>query len=462
MALAAPTFVGATLPQLHTSSPLRVAAGVSSNASRAPETSRWNNIHVAASALACCGILQRSAASRRQARSSTKHRSVAVAAGGSIETAPLLRVARGEEVADGSYRVPIWVFRQAGRHLPEYNDYKAKTGKNFLELLQDPDDVAEVTMQPLRRYKVDAAILFSDILVVAEALGIRVEMPGGKGILVPEPLETPDDLSKIPSIEEAATPEFIETKLAHVLEAVRKILAKMNAEGFGSLPLIGFSAAPWTLFFYMVGGSSRKRTDAGEQWLAKHPEASKKLMTLLSGVVIEYLSAQVRAGCHILQVFEAMGEHISRENFKNFAVPFLKDIAKELRARHPDVPLMVFPRGACYALAELQEAGYDVVTADCDTNLGEAHEELSKTASSGGKVAALQGNFDPKWLRPDEGGSVEAVKSEVQKMFDSLAPNLEKRDRSGLIANLGEGLNGKESPELVEAFVDTVHELSTP
>jgi len=208
----------------------------------------------------------------------------------------------------------------------------------------------------------------------------------------------------------------------------------------------------------MVGGSSRKRTDAGEHWLTEYGAASGELMKLLTRVIIEYLSAQVRAGCQVLQVFEAMGEHISPENFEQWALPSLREIASELKKRHPDVPLMVFPRGACYALPALQSAGYDVVTADTSIDLGEAakalHEEAARSGS--GRVAALQGNFDPKWLRPADGGSVDNVHKEVRKMLNSLGDT-----NIGLIANLGEGLSGKESPELVAAFVDAVHDISS-
>eukprot|EP00746_Dinoflagellata_sp_MGD_P151077 gnl/MRDRNA2_/MRDRNA2_82776_c0_seq1.p1 gnl/MRDRNA2_/MRDRNA2_82776_c0~~gnl/MRDRNA2_/MRDRNA2_82776_c0_seq1.p1 ORF type:complete len:507 (+),score=99.03 gnl/MRDRNA2_/MRDRNA2_82776_c0_seq1:92-1612(+) len=368
---------------------------------------------------------------------------------------PLCQVAMGIQPASGP-RVPVWMFRQAGRHLPEYIEFMAERGNNFQGLLENPADVAEVTLQPQRRYAVDAAILFSDILTIPKALGVDIQFPNGNSVYVPNPLKEPEDLARLPKVEEAASDAFIEGKLGYVIEGVRKILEQMQKEGFDYRPLIGFSAAPWTILFFMVGSYSKK--DEAERWCREHKAASKELLSLLTRVIIEYLSAQARAGCHALQVFEAMAMHISEESFQEFALPALTEIARELRSRHPGVPLMVFPRGASYSLAQLQTAGYDVVTVDTDTDLALAAQALRDEAKrTGGRVATLQGNFNPRWLQPKEGGTPEMVREKVREMLDASGA---LEDGPLLIANLGEGLSGKESPELVNEFVNAVHEMS--
>eukprot|EP00529_Nitzschia_sp_RCC80_P022560 CAMPEP_0113481464 /NCGR_PEP_ID=MMETSP0014_2-20120614/22423_1 /TAXON_ID=2857 /ORGANISM="Nitzschia sp." /LENGTH=479 /DNA_ID=CAMNT_0000374963 /DNA_START=83 /DNA_END=1522 /DNA_ORIENTATION=- /assembly_acc=CAM_ASM_000159 len=355
----------------------------------------------------------------------------------------MIRAALGQTVE----KTPTWLFRQAGRHLPEYQAYKEETGRNFVELLSFPESVAECTLQPIRRYEVDAAILFSDILVIAEALGIEVTMPGGVGIQVPQPLAGPEEVStRIPPLADI-NEKFVEDKLAHVLEAVRQIRQKMTEEG-KDIPLIGFSAAPWTLLFYMVGGSSKKNTDIGMKWLDEHPEESKTLLSILTKVVIEYMSAQVENGAHMLQVFEAMGMMIDEENFDKFAMPCLKEISKELKIRFPDVPLMVFSRGASFANSGLSELEFDVITIDGSVSRDTARQVVVDRV-------ALQGNYDPRELIEAEDGSKtpETVRQTVREMLEALGPQK-------LIANLGEGLGGKESTTLVKAFVDAVHEES--
>jgi len=325
----------------------------------------------------------------------------------------------------------------------------------------------------LRRYDVDAAILFSDILVISQAINIPVTMPGGVGILVPEPLKDPEDMAqRIPNISEIG-PEFVSSRLGHVIDSVKLIRKKMKDEN-KSVPLIGFSAAPWTLLFYSVGGSSKKNAEIGMKWLDDYPEASQTLLDLLTKIVIEYCAAQVEAGCHMVQIFEAMGMMIDEEHLTKFALPCLEQISVELKSRYPEVPLMVFCRGAWYVLwrklndslclrtytfilhllrfsymnEQLSKLGYDVVTID-----GSVDRAIARDTVSG--RAGLQGNYDPQELIEAEDGSKtpETVRATARTLLESLGPQR-------LIANLGEGLGGKESTTLVKAFVDSIHEES--
>lgn len=207
--------------------------------------------------------------------------------------------------------------------------------------------------------------------------------------------------------------------------------------------------------YYMVGGSSKAGQQNGVNWLTKHPAQSQKLLDLLTTVVIDYMSAQVQAGADLLQVFEAMGMFIEPDLFYRWAMPCMERIASELKSRHPDVPLLVFPRGASYALEALQAAGYDVVTLDTRSDRKQSRELLDEAfienPGKRARVSALQGNFDVAYLQP--GCTVSEVRREVDAM-------LEEFGSQGLIANLGEGLGGTEDPELVAAFIDAVHEIS--
>jgi uroporphyrinogen decarboxylase len=243
----------------------------------------------------------------------------------------------------------------------------------------------------------------------------------------------------------------VRVSLAHVLESVRRINALLHAEG-RSVPLIGFSAAPWTLMYYMVGGSSKSGTDKGMAWLRQHPADSRALLALLTDVVIEYLSAQAAAGAHMLQLFEAMCEHIAPTEFQEFAMPCISRIAAELKRRHPTVPLLGFARDAMYSCIGLQRAGFDVVTLDLSANRGAIRRQLDEDAAARhSRPASLQGNIDPVVLLP--GTSDAAIDSAVASLFADVGTQ-------NLIANLGAGLGGKEDPDRVAKLVSAIHSQS--
>jgi uroporphyrinogen decarboxylase len=225
------------------------------------------------------------------------------------------------------------------------------------------------------------------------------------------------------------------------------------------------TAAPWTLMYYLLGGSSKKNQEVASGWLKEHKAESKQIMDLLTDIVIDYLSAQAENGADILQVFEAMGMFISEADFYEWALPSMTRIAQELKARHPDIPLLVFPRGASYAIVALQQAGYDVVTLDTLADRSGSRTLLEEDAAKlGTKSAGVQGNLDVAILEglkyKKEGSAaetieerIELVKSETRRMLIELGPQK-------LIANLGEGLTGKEDPVLVNAFIEATHSIS--
>lgn len=338
----------------------------------------------------------------------------------------LLRSARREPVE----RVPVWMMRQAGRYLPEFQEVRAE--HDFFTVCRTPELACEVTLQPLRRFPLDAAILFSDILVVPQALGLEVQMVKGKGPHFPDPLRSPDDLARL------TTPD-VQRELGYVYDAValtRRVLG-------GRAPLIGFAGAPWTLMAYMIEGGGSKQFAKCKAWLYRHPDASRELLRATTDAVVEHLSAQADAGAQALQVFDSWAGELSPYQFAEFALPYLTDIAGRVRERHPDVPLIVFARGAHYALDALAATPYDVVGLDW-TILPQAARAIV------GDRAALQGNLDPGALY----GPPATIRAHVERMIEGFGTE-------GYIANLGHGMQPDHDPAHAGAFVEAVQEISS-
>jgi len=342
----------------------------------------------------------------------------------------LLRAARGESVD----AAPVWVMRQAGRYLPEFREMRVVN--DFFKICQTPELACEITLQPIRRFPLDAAIIFSDILVVPQALGMKVEMKPGVGPVFDQPLVVPADMDKL------VFPD-VKTVLKYVFDAISLTRHKLE----GQVPLIGFTGAPWTLMSYMIEGGGSKTLSKAKKWLYQHPDASRKLLKIITDVNVEYLVEQVRAGAQLLQVFESNAEYLGAREFKEFALPTLVDINKRVKERLAGeglevVPMTVFAKGGHYALKELGESGYDVVGLDWTIDPVEARKLV-------GKNVTLQGNFDPCNLYAPAAD----IDSSVQSMAKSFG-------RERWIANLGHGIYPDMEPESVQAFVDAVHKYT--
>ncbi|KAG7160947.1 uroporphyrinogen decarboxylase-like [Homarus americanus] len=343
----------------------------------------------------------------------------------------LLRAARGEEVDV----VPVWAMRQAGRYLPEFREERAKC--DFFTMCQTPELSCKVTLQPLNRFPLDAAIIFSDILVIPQALGMEVEMRPGEGPVFPSPLRGPEDLTKL------ASPADVCSKLEYVFDA----LTLTRKELQGKAPLIGFSGAPWTIMAYMIEGKGSKTMSNAKGWLYKYPEASHQLLKIITDATVNYLVGQAKAGAQILQVFESHAEHLGPDLFRNFALPCLKQICDEVKERVSqlglkNIPMIVFPKGGHFALKDLAALNYEVIGIDWTVDPILARQIV-------GPNKTLQGNLDPCALYADKKSIDGAVKEMIQKFG---------RDR--YIANLGHGMYPDMDPEHLAAFVEAVHKYS--
>jgi uroporphyrinogen decarboxylase len=328
---------------------------------------------------------------------------------------------------------PVWIMRQAGRYLPEYRATRARAG-SFLALAKNPDLACEVTLQPLARFELDAAILFSDILTVPDAMGLGLYFADGEGPKFERPLRTAADIARL------AVPDM-ETELRYVMDAVRTIRRELNDR----VPLIGFSGSPWTLACYMVEGGGSANYARIKSLALNDPAALHRLIDINTDAVIAYLAAQRAAGAQALMVFDTWGGILSPRLYREFSLRSLTRIAQELdRGEGADrTPLILFGRGNSQYLEQLAQSGCEGVGVDWTIDLGDARRRI-------GSRVALQGNLDPTVLyaRP------EAIEAEVKAALDSYGHG------PGHVFNLGHGVSPDVDPEHVRCLVDAVHRYS--
>ncbi|KAJ5430284.1 hypothetical protein N7491_007300 [Penicillium cf. griseofulvum] len=311
----------------------------------------------------------------------------------------LLRAARGEKVL----RPPIWIMRQAGRYLPEY--HQAKENLSFFECCRSPEVSSTLTIQPVDRYEglIDAAIMFLDILVIPQAMGMQIEMIDKKGPHFPEPLQSPDD-------PQYARIMLKEVDVAEELDYVYKAIFLTRQKLQGRVPLIGFCGAPWTLLCHMVEGGSSKMFVQSKTWIYKHPKDAHALLQNIANICVEHLALQVASGAQFLQVFDSLAGELSPSSF---SLPYLRHISASLPAKLKgmglqSVPMTVFAKGARYAFEDLCVSGYDVVSLDW------LHDPAQAMAVAKGRVT-IQGNADPGILYGGRVAIKEAIRSMVKE-----------------------------------------------
>ncbi|MFP4295277.1 MAG: uroporphyrinogen decarboxylase [Halothiobacillaceae bacterium] len=332
-------------------------------------------------------------------------------------------------------RTPIWIMRQAGRYLPEYRQTRARAG-SFMDLCRNAELACEVTLQPLERYDLDAAILFSDILTIPDAMGLGLRFAPGEGPVFDRPVRSAEDVRRI------GVPDA-EQDLGYVMNAVRTIRGALG----GRVPLIGFSGSPWTLATYMVEGGSTKDFGKIKGMMYARPALLHELLAKLADAVTEYLNAQIAAGAQAVQVFDTWGGVLSPERYRAFSLQYMARIVDGLNRTHEGrrVPVILFTKGGGAWAESMADTGCDALGVDWTVPIGDVRSRV-------GQRVALQGNLDPSVLYADP----DTIRDEVRKVLESFGPG------TGHVFNLGHGIHQHIDPEHVRVLVDAVHELSAP
>ncbi len=330
-------------------------------------------------------------------------------------------------------RTPVWMMRQAGRYLPEYRKVREQAG-SFLDLCTNPELACEVTLQPLRRFAFDAAILFSDILTIPDAMGLGLYFSEGEGPQFKQPVRTAADIEQLPIPD----PEI---ELRYVMDAVRLIRKNLQ----GSVLLIGFSGSPWTLATYMVEGGSSKSFSKVKALMYEQPLLMHRLLDKLAQSVAAYLNAQIAAGAQAVMVFDTWGGMLSSEDYLEFSLAYAKQVRALLNTTvdGQQIQTILFTKGGGLWLESMADAGYDALGLDWQTNIGLARARV------GAKVA-LQGNMDPIALYANP----EVIAQKVKNILRDYG------NGSGHVFNLGHGILPDINPDHVKAMVNAVHEFS--
>jgi len=330
---------------------------------------------------------------------------------------------------------PVWMMRQAGRYLPEYRATREKAG-SFMNLCTSPELACEVTLQPLARFPLDAAILFSDILTIPDAMGLGLTFTPGEGPQFKKPLRTATDINAL------GVPDP-EQELRYVIDAVRLIRQELA----GQVPLIGFSGSPWTLATYMVEGGGTKDFARVKGMMFDQPAVLHKLLDLLAASVIAYLNGQISAGAQAVMIFDTWGGVLTRRDYQAFSLDYMAKIVDGLIREYDgrQVPVILFTKGGQAWLEAMADTGCDALGIDWTIDLSQARARV-------GDRVALQGNMDPCVLY----ASPERIRDEVATVLDSFGKG------SGHVFNLGHGIHPHVDPEHARAFIEAVHELSTP
>ncbi|MEY8767709.1 uroporphyrinogen decarboxylase [Francisella philomiragia] len=326
---------------------------------------------------------------------------------------------------------PIWIMRQAGRYLPEYRAVRSKF-ENFMDMCRNADACCEVALHPLERYDLDAAIVFSDILTIPEAMGMDLKFIKGVGPVFSDPIESEKDLNRLKSAEDSVG------DLEYVYNAVRTTKAAIN------VPLIGFTGSPWTLAAYMVEGSGSKQFSKLRKMMYANPQLMHALLQRLADITVIYLLEQVKAGASSLMIFDTWGGILPLEQYKEFSLKYMEYIAKNVK-RRSNVPVVFFTKGGSNFFEELKDKSCDGVGVDWNVTLDQARHRIGV-----GKV--LQGNFDPAFLY----GTSDSIRNTVKKNMEFIQSD----KLNNYIVNLGHGIYPDINPDNVKIMVDAIREFS--